>query len=315
MELTTTCRAALLAAAIALPAPAMAQDDDEAARPAVGVEVFASSDSDDTDIVVLAGEFDLRNYESYRRTQRLGVRVEQAWYGFADGDTRTRERVFLQAADTTAGGWTWQVRAGTDGDTVIGSASLNDNARFRKEVFVERDVVATPRGVDEGIYATFIGAAVDLPASESTVFTALAGVQTFTGENTRLHLRGNAIQVIDSDLGISAQLRGRYFKDSDPREFDYYSPGWYAEVLPVVQMRRFVDGWQLLGAAGLGVQRDSDSDWHRATYLNARVVSPEGARDWSVHGELTYTSTPSATAQTGSGYDYLQASVGVTRRF
>ena len=313
MELKTIWRAALLATALAAPAPALAQDE-EPARPAVGVDVFTSSDSDDTDIVRLAGEFDLRNYESYRRTERLGVRVERAWYTFADGETRTRERVFLQAADTV-GDWTWKASVGTDGDTVIGTASLNDNAPFRKEVFVERDVVATPRGVDEGIYSTFLGAAIDLPASESTVFTALAGVQTFTGDNTRLHLRGNAIQVIDSDLGLSAQLRGRYFSNSDPREFDYYSPEWYAEVLPVVQMRRFVDGWQLLGAGGIGVQRDSDSDWRRATYLNARVISPEGARDWSVRGELTYTSTPSATAQTGAGYDYFQASLGVTRRF
>ena len=313
MELNTIWRAALLATALAAPAPALAQDE-EPARPAVGVDVFTSSDSDDTDIVRLAGEFDLRNYESYRRTERLGVRVERAWYTFADGETRTRERVFLQAADTV-GDWTWKASVGTDGDTVIGTASLNDNAPFRKEVFVERDVVATPRGVDEGIYSTFLGAAIDLPASESTVFTALAGVQTFTGDNTRLHLRGNAIQVIDSDLGLSAQLRGRYFSNSDPREFDYYSPEWYAEVLPVVQMRRFVDGWQLLGAGGIGVQRDSDSDWRRATYLNARVISPEGARDWSVRGELTYTSTPSATAQTGAGYDYFQASLGVTRRF
>ena len=314
MELNAICRAALMVTALAAPASVMAQDA-EPARPAVGMDVIASSDSDDTDIVVLAGEFDLRNYDSYRRSERLGVRVERAWYDFADGGTRTRERVFLQAADTTDSGWTWKARIGTDGDTVIGSASLNDNARFRKEVFVERDVVATPRGVDEGIYSTFFGAAVDLPASESTVFTALAGVQTFTGDNTRLHLRGNAIQVIDADLGLSAQLRGRYFSNSDPREFDYYSPDWYAEVLPVLQMRRFVGGWQLLGAGGIGVQRDADSDWRRATYLNARVISPEGARDWSVRAELTYTSTPSATAQTGTGYDYFQASVGVTRRF
>ena len=313
MELSKYLATALLSAAIAMPCEAAAQDEEQA-RPAIGLDAFASSDSDDTEIVRLGADFDLRNYESWRRTERLGVRVERAWYEFADGETRTRERVFLQAADTT-GGWTWQARVGTDGDTIIGSASVNDNADFRKELFIERDVIATPRGVDEGLYTTFLGAAVDLPASDSTVFTALAGVQTFTGENVRLHLRGNAIQVIDRDLGLSAQLRGRYFTNSDPREFDYYSPEWYAEVLPVLQMRRFVDGWQLLGAAGLGAQRDADSDWRRATYLNARVISPEGARDWSVRGELTYTSTPSASAQTGSGYDYFQAMIGVTRRF
>ena len=315
MELTKTFRAALLGAACLWASPALAQEEGDIARPAIGADVFVSSDSDDTDIVRAAAEFDLRNYESYRRTERLGIRAERAWYTFGDSGTRTRERVFLQAADTTDGGWTWQARVGTDGDTIIGGASLNDNARFRKEFFVERDVIETPRGVDEGLYTTFAGAAIDLPASDSTVFTALAGVQTFTGDNVRFHLRGNAVQVIDSDLGLSAQLRGRYFTNSDPREFDYYSPEWYAEVLPVLQMRRFVGGWQLLGAGGIGAQRDSDSDWRRATYLNARVISPEGARDWSVRGELTYTNTPSASAQTGDGYSYFQAMLGVTRRF
>ncbi len=80
-------------------------------------------------------------------------------------------------------------------------------------------------------------------------------------------------------------------------------------------MRRFVGGWQLLGAGGLGVQRDAASDWRRATNPNARVISPEGARDWSLRAEVTYTSTPSDSAQSGSGYDCLQSMLGVTRRF
>lgn len=313
MELIAIARAALLVATLMVPGAALGQDS-EPAPPAIGVDSFASSDSDDTEIVRLAVEFDLKNYESYRRTERLGVRVEKAWYSFADGDTHSRERIFLQAADTS-GGWTWQARVGTDGDTIIGSASVNNNARFRKEVFIERDVIATPRGVDEGLYSTYLGAAVDLPASDTTVFTALAGVQTFTGDNVRLHLRGNVIQVIDADLGLSAQLRGQFFTNSDPREFDYYSPDWYAQILPVVQMRRFVGGWQLFGAGGLGVQRDASSDWRRASYLNARVISPEGARNWSLRAEVIYTSTPSASAQTGASYDYLQAMLGLTRRF
>ncbi len=52
---------------------------------------------------------------------------------------------------------------------------------------------------------------MDLPPSDTTVVAALAGLQTFTGDNVRLHLRGNAIQVIDADLDLSAQLRGQYF--------------------------------------------------------------------------------------------------------
>ncbi|RJY09252.1 hypothetical protein [Aurantiacibacter aquimixticola] len=308
MELMRNIRAALLAATLFSPAPALAQDE---ARPAIGVHAFVSSDSEDTDVQRLAVDFDLRNAGEQ---DRLGIRVEKAWYDPLDTGVRERERVFLQAADSS-GPWDWRISVGTDGDTVIGSASVNDDARFRKEFFIERDVVETPRGLDEGIYSTYAGAALDLPIDDRNIVTVLGGVQAFTGDNVRLHARANYVHVIDPDLGLSAQLRGRYFTSSDPGEFDYYSPEWYAELLPVLQMRRFVSGWQLLGAGGIGVQRDSESDWRQANYLHARAISPPGPRDWSVRAELTYTDTPSNTASAGEGYSYFQAMLGVTRRF
>ncbi len=197
---------------------------------------------------------------------------------------------------------------------MVGGLSLNDEARFRKEFFVERDIVETRQGLDLGLYSTFAGAAVDLPVNDRNVFTALAGVQAFTGDNVRLHLRANYIHVVKPKLGLSAQLRGRYFRSSDPGEYDYYSPRWYAEALPLVQMRRFVGGWELLGAAGLGVQRDSASDWRASRYAHARFRSPR-AGSWSVNGAFTYTNTPSITGTPRSGYSYVQGTLGVSKRF
>jgi hypothetical protein len=134
-------------------------------------------------------------------------------------------------------------------------------SRFRKELFVEREIVETPLGISRGIYYTFAGAAIDLPADDRNIFTAFAGIQDFTGDNVRFHVRGSYVHVVKPEWGLSAQLRGRYFRSTAPGEFDYFSPRWYAEVLPVLQMRRFVSGWQLLGAAGYGAQRDSASKW------------------------------------------------------
>ena len=167
-----------------------------------------------------------------------------------------------------------------------------------------------PRLSPTGVYYTFAGAAIDLPADDRNVVTLFAGVQPFTGDNVRTHLRASYVHVVTPDWGLSAQLRARYFRSSHPGEFDYYSPRWYAEVLPVVQMRRFVGGWQLLGAAGYGAQRDSESKWRDSRFLNLRVTSPRFRKDWVLTGSLVYTNTP---VSAGFTYRYTQFSVGLTK--
>jgi hypothetical protein len=300
--------AAALPALLAAVQPTAAPEP--AAGPAIGTEIFISTDSEDTDVARIALDFDLRRRDE---DDHLGVRLEQAWYRPAGGEEESRQRVFLRAADTI-GDWQWRARIGTDGDTVIGALSVNDNARIRKELFVERDLVETRQGLDRGIYSTFVGAAADLPADDRNVFGALVGVQDFTGDNVRLHLRGSYIHLVKPDWGLSLQLRGRYFSNSAPREFDYYSPRWYAELLPVVQLRRFVRGWELVGAAGYGAQRGSDSDWRESRFLHARFRSPQRSR-WAVHGAFTYTNQPSVTGTSDSGYSYVQFTFGLSRRF
>jgi hypothetical protein len=278
--------------------------------PAVATDIFHSSDSDGTEVARAAVELGLGTAEDSRS---IGVRAERARYNPAGRGWESRDRIFLRGAEKL-GDWQLRARVGTDGDSLIGGLSLNDESKFRKEFFVERDIVETRQGLDRGLYSTFAGAAVDLPLDGRDVFTALAGVQSFTGDNVRLHLRTSYIHVVKPKLGLSAQLRGRYFRSSDPGEFDYYSPRWYAEVLPVAQMRRFVGGWELLGAAGVGVQRDSGSDWRASRYAHARFASPRGS-GWSLNGAVTYTNTPSITGSPRSGYSYVQGTLGISKRF
>jgi hypothetical protein len=287
-----------------------ARKSEASLRPALGTEAFYSSDSDGTEVARAAIDFDLRDLGD---TNSVGLRVERARYNPSDRGWESRDRIFVRGA-AKIGEWQLRARVGTDGDSVVGGLSLNDEAKFRKEVFVERDVVETRQGLDRGLYSTFAGAAVDLPVDERNVFTALAGVQKFTGDNVRTHLRASYIHVVEPKLGLSAQLRGRWFRSSDPGEYDYYSPRWYAEVLPVAQMRRFVGGWELVGAAGLGVQRDSGADWRASRYAHARFRSPRTS-SWSVNGALTYTNTPSISGTPRSGYSYVQATLGISKRF
>lgn len=288
-------------------APAAAQEAPDFSH-AIGADIFYSTDAEDTEVLKTGINFDLRyaGPEHY-----LGVRVERAQFKPLGLHGETFERVYLRAADDL-GAWKWNANVGTDGHTLLGSAAIHDEAKFRKEFFVEREMVESPLGVSRGIYYTFGGAAIDLPVNDRNIFTAFAGVQEFTGDNVRVHLRGNYVHVLKPEWGLSAQLRGRYYHSSEPGEFDYYSPGWYAEVLPVLQMRRFVNGWQLLGAVGYGAQRDSESDWRSSTYLNARFTSPAIHKDWAVTGALLYTSTP---VTTGNTYGYFQFNLGLTKAF
>jgi hypothetical protein len=294
------------------PAPSSepAPTPESRARYGAGTEVFYSSDSDDTEVARAA--VDLNPY-ARSANRYLGVRLERAWYNPRGRGWESRDRAYLRGADRL-GDWQLRARVGTDGDSVIGAVSLNDEAAIRKEFFVERDIIETAEGLDLGLYSTFAGAAVDLPVDDRNTFTALAGVQTFTGDNERLHLRGSYIHVLRPQWGLSAQLRGRYFRSSEPGEFDYYSPRWYAEVLPVLQMRRFVRGWELVGAGGLGMQRDSGSDWRSSRYVHARFRSPI-ASNWDVNGAFTYTNTPSVTGTSDAGFSYVQFLLGVSKRF
>jgi hypothetical protein len=79
-------------------------------------------------------------------------------------------------------------------------------------------------------------------------------------------------------------------------------------------MRRFIGGWEVVGAGGLGMQRDSGSDWRSSRYADARFRSPI-ASDWELTGAFTYTNTPSVTGTSDSGFSYVQFMVGLARRF
>lgn len=275
---------------------------------AVGADLFGSTDADGTAVVRAGLNLDFA-YEG--PDEYLGVRIERAWFNPGGQGWQARERVYVRGADDL-GQWTWTAQVGTDGDSLLGSASIHDDAAFRKEFFVEREILETPQGLARGLYYTFAGGAIDLPADDRNIVTLVGGLQAFTGDNVRTHLRANYVHVVKPDLGLSAQLRTRWFRDSVPHEYDYYSPRWYAQVLPVLQMRRTsASGWRYLVAGGLGLQRDSATGWRRSSYFNAQLTSPAG-RPWTGHAAMLFSETPTTS---GRSYSYLQFTAGMARAF
>lgn len=307
---------ALLAGGMTLPgsiAPqAAAQDREPVAAGflpahAVGLDVFASTDADDTDVLKVGANLDWR----YRGADDyLGLRIETAHFKPLGQASSDDQRVYLRFAQRT-GDWAWRGQVGTDGDTVLGAASVHNEARFRQEYFIEREILETPQGIDQGLYYTFAGGAFDLPVNDRNSFTVVAGLQDFTGDNIRTHLRVNYIHVLKPEWGLSAQLRTRYFHSSDPGEYDYFSPEDYLEVLPVLQVRRFHGGWRYVVAGGIGGQKQTGDDWRSARYVHAQVTSPP-VREWAFSAAVTYSNTPGAGGYT---YDYTQVSLGLTRAF
>ena len=286
---------------------AAAADTSDTIRHAVGTDLFFSTDAEHTDVIKAGLNFDLR-YEGPEKY--LGIRLEEALFKPLGQSWHRRDRAYIRAADSL-GKWKWNATVGTDGDTVLGSAAIHDEARFRKEFFLEREILETPTGLRRPIYYTFGGAAIDLPADDRNLVTVVAGLQDFSGNNLRTHLRANFIHVLKPDSGLSFQVRTRYFHDSDPHEFDYYSPRWYAQVVPVLQLRRFSKGWRYLVAGGVGVQRDSESGWRWSSYFNAQITSPV-KRGWSGTAAILFSETPTAT---GNSYNYLQGTLGLTLAF
>jgi hypothetical protein len=299
---------AFLAAALLLAAPGAAQaGEGDQLRPGFGIDLFASTDADKTDVVKIAanGLLDYRGPDKY-----LGLTYESAWYKPFGQQTVRKDRFYLNAANGF-GDWRWRARIGTDGDTVIGSASIR-KADWSQEYSLERDVIETPLGLSQGIYQTFLSASYDIPVDQVNVFTASAGVQAFTGDNVRLHLRGSYIRVLDSKLGLSAQLRTRYYHSTSPGEFDYYSPRDFVQILPLLQLRRFDHRWEYRLQAAYGAQWATGSGWHASRFADLRVTSPRTSENWALLAQVTYTNS---TVASGPNYDYVAGSLGITKAF
>lgn len=298
-----------LAVALALASGgAYAQD---AARPAGGVDLFLSNDADDTEVTRLGvtADWSFADARHYR-----GIELERARLSPLGDPAHTFDRAFFRFAGTSQA-WEWNGRVGTDGDRLIGSASLVRPGRHRAEMFVERDVLETRNGIATGQTVTFAGAAVDLPigAGDSHQFTVLGGVQDFEDGNLRSHVRVNYVQMLSERIGLTGQLRLRAFHDSEPHAGDYFAPGDYVEVIPALQVRRrFAGGWVGSLAGGWGRQRQTGADWRASRFSQATLTSPIQPGRSYLRATFSYSDTPGVA---GTGYGYRQGTLQWVKPF
>lgn len=272
---------------------------------ALRLDAFHSSDADGAELTRLGLGWDVSRRD---REHWAGVKVEQVRFA-EDGWSRHEQRIHLQAAGTLGNGeidddtWRWRVSPGTNGDTLLGSASLNTEGARRRELFLERDLLETRLGVERGQVVTFLGAAIDHPLGSRGSITGLAGWQDFDDGNQRLHLRGTGVVSVWPGQGLSLQLRTRYYRNSEPGLGGYFSPSWYADVIPAVGWRRFLSGHHFNAVAGVGRQRTGEEDWRRARLFQVGYESPRWRDTW-VRVDAGYSDTPGTGSTGGDGYNY-----------
>lgn len=293
---------ASVAMALSAGAPsALAEDAHGALRP----ELFLSSDADGSETHKLGLGWDWHRED---REHWFGAKVEYARFA-GKGWSHEEQRIYARAAghfgeravdDDT---WRWRVDAGTNGDTLLGSAALHTEGPNRREIFIEREVVETRQGMLDGQMYTFLGAVIDRPFSERASGNVLVGLQEYGDGNLRSHLRGRLVYVVVPEQGLSLQLRARSYRNSDPFAGDYFSPDWYGEVLGVIALRRVVGGHAWRAAAGAGRQKSAQEDARRARSLEFSYESPRWRRSW-LRLNAGYTDTPVATSTGSSSYSY-----------
>lgn len=280
---------------------AHAEDRFQAVRP----EAFVSSDADGSEVQKWGLGWDVSRRD---REHWIGLKAEQARFA-GPGFSHSEQRLYLRAAGTFGpqapddDSWRWQVSPGTNGDAVLGSASLHTEGERRKEVFLERELLETRQGVADGQVVTFLGGAIDQPLGDRWSSTGLLGLQDFDDDNLRTHLRGTLVYALMPEAGISLQLRSRYYRNSEPFAGDYFSPPWYGEALGAVGLRRFVGGHQYRAVMGYGRQRDSGQDWKRARLLQVGYESPRWRNSW-LRVDAGYTDTPVSTSDGSGSYSY-----------
>lgn len=160
----------------------------------------------------------------------------------------------------TADGWLLEAgvlqQAGHELVTLDANYSKTLSAATRVEAFASRDAVETRNALERGTSFNFAGVSLDHQLTPRLTAVGLLGWQAFSDDNQRRHLRARLIYQPSLDLGLTLQLRYRYF-DSSKEDVGgaYFNPANYEESMFAVSWRQRAAGWRTALTAGLGTQR------------------------------------------------------------
>lgn len=193
---------------------------------------------------------------------RTGIRYTDHQFSKDDWQRRGQQlRLVARRTDRkTTDGWNaelgWLQQSSHDLLTLDSSYRHTFAGGSALEVFANRDVVETRTALNQGLYFNFAGASVDVPVSPRVTLVGLTGFQGFSDNNQRRHLRGRLIWQPSLDLGLTLQLRYRWFDNS---QLDvgraYFNPQRYQEGMLAIGWRQRMGDWRNAVTAGLGSQQ------------------------------------------------------------
>ncbi len=171
------------------------------------------------------------------------------------------------------------------------------------EFFVNRDVVETKTALSEGTHFDFGGASVDVPVSPHITLVGLAGYQAFSDDNQRRHLRARAIWQPSLDLGLTLQLRYRWYDNSKSDVGNaYFNPSRYQEGMLAVGWRQRVGNWRTALTAGAGRQQIASDSSTMTQLLETSAEKQVGA--YAVRLRAGYSRSAAAVATDDPDYWY-----------
>lgn len=174
------------------------------------------------------------------------------------------------------------------------------------EFFANRDVVETKTALDGGVHFNFGGAAIDVPLNPNVTLVGLAGYQAFSDDNQRRHLRARAIWQPSLDLGLTLQLRYRWFDNSKADVSGaYFNPSRYQEGMLAVGWRQRFGDWKTALTAGAGRQQIA-SDSSTMTGLFETSAEKQAGR-YALRLRAGYSRAAAANASTDPDYWYRYA--------
>lgn len=304
----TRAGAWLVAALLAIPVVAEAEAEPPFAALA---DVSLASDTDGFHAarVRAGGLVAYRSWLDYRGIAAQTTRYAQdGWTRDVAGvvgiwraqDAMTRAGVDAEAGVVQVGGRTRAV-----GDATWSFRPRSDTG---VELIAAGDLVETRKAIDRAIAYGFFAASVEQTIADRFTVIGLAGFQTFTDGNDRVHLRGRLIWQVVPDYGVNVQLRWRQYES---RSTDvggaYFNPDRYRQWQGAVELRRHIGSWTWNASLGAGRETINGSDTHPVRVAELRG---EGAVTDSLRIAVH------ATYNRSSGYtdapDYAYRQIGVT---
>ncbi len=298
----------LFASALVLSAVLPASTAAEGLRPAAGGGLYYSTDSEGFSSRRLSAD----GVGLYQHLDnKVGVRYTD--YAFSKaGWSRSGQQLRLVANQfdrKTLEGWSVEsglFRAANKDLWTLDASWRKSLAPGRSyELFVNRDFVETATAIDNGVSYDFAGASLDYQWAPKWTTGGLAGVQNFSDGNQRRHLRGRLIYKPSLDLGLTTQLRYRWYDNSKSDVGRaYFNPAGYDEWMLAVSWRQRVNDWRTALTAGVGRQR---VDTAAATTTRLAEASAERQMDgYALRLRAGYTHAASiASSDPNYWYRYL----------